>query len=242
MNRITGSMMGAVVVAAGIPGWAVASDGKDTLRKAAKALKSVRVVQYDAAYSAAGWVKPFVPTIEAQAIVGGQSEWDITRFHCKVKLTPSGLEHPIEMTAGSDGDVYYLIDTALKTVYQDMDPAVLGRHARNLQRIVLDDFASQEPLKEALEAEKVELKGSADVTGEACDRVVVKGESPAETHWFFSKSDHLPRRVQRVYVRNDERGTTELTLSNLRVNPKLTEDPFTLRVPAGYKKTDEFPP
>ncbi len=40
----------------------------------------------------------------------------------------------------------------------------------------------------------------------------------------------------------ENRGTTELTISQLVINPKFKANPFKLVVPNGFKKTDEFAP
>jgi hypothetical protein len=141
-----------------------------------------------------------------------------------------------------------LIDPQAKIAYQDMDPAVLGADSRNLQRVILPEFSADEPFKEALEAESVEIAGSESVAGEDCHRVTVKtGEpSPAAVDWYISKKDYLPRKVVRTYNnRSDPEGspgTTELTISQLVVNPKLKADPFKLVLPSGFKKTEEFAP
>ncbi len=50
-----------------------------------------------------------------------------------------------------------------KTVYADMDEAVLGTHSRNVQRVLLGEFVAKEPRAEDLKAEKVELKEAVEI-------------------------------------------------------------------------------
>lgn len=209
------------------------------LEKAAEAMKKAEIVRYDVEVRASGWVKEFVPDVDGSATVGDQSQWEIDRFHCRVRITDSDGK-VAEREAGSNGEVFFLIDPSTKTAHEDMDPTVLGPDSRTIRRTVLSAFASPKPLKAELAAESIELGGSEDVAGVPCDRVNVVLEGRTDS-WFFAKSDGLPRRVLRKIVRDNGEGAVDTTLRSLTLNPKIDGDPFALRVPAGYRKTDEFP-
>jgi hypothetical protein len=130
--------------------------------------------------------------------------------------------------------------------HEDMDEAVLGSQARNIQRALMREFGAPEPFKTALEAESIELKGMAKVGEEECYEVNIKTDNPPELLWYISRKDFLPRKVVRIYPNQQdpegEKGTTELAIFDLKVNPQLGSDPFKLLVPAGFTKTDEFAP
>lgn len=244
-------------------------EAREILKKANAATKLVKRISYHAQFTGTGWVIKFVADVRGTTVMDGRSEWDIDRFRSKVKLRKprkddsdestdgskekSKTEDPWSSevqayTAGSDGDVYFLIDPAAKMAYEDMDPAVLGSNGRNIQRLVLPQFSAEEPFKKELEAESVELIGTESVAGEDCYRLTIKTceTSPAAVDWYFSKKDWLPRKVVRIYNnRKDpegEPGTTELTISRLVLNPKLSKNPFKLVVPPGFTKTDDFAP
>ncbi|MGD2111055.1 MAG: DUF2092 domain-containing protein, partial [Phycisphaerae bacterium] len=157
-----------------------------------------------------------------------------------------GSEELIEVTAGSDGDVYFLVDPKTKMAHEDMDVAVLGTNARNIQRPVMGEFADAKPFHDILEpdgdAPTIELKGTTKIADHDCYEVLVKGKSPPEFQWFISKTDFLPRKVVRTYEQEGEKGTTELAISDLKINPKLDKDAFKVDVPPGFTKTDEFAP
>ncbi|UCE60530.1 MAG: DUF2092 domain-containing protein [Phycisphaerales bacterium] len=217
------------------------SEATKVLEKSAEALTQVKFARYDAAYKGTGWATQYVPTIEGSVVLGEPSEYDILRFRCEVKLTPTGSEETLEYVVGSDGDLHFLIDAKEKMVYADMDEAVLGTRQRDLQRALLRDFVAKEPLANDIKAEKVELKDVETVDGVECQQVHVTYGETREAVWFISKKDQLPRRVVRVY-KNDkgEIGTTELTLSELKVSKKVDLTQFKLTVPEGYKRTDDF--
>jgi hypothetical protein len=111
------------------------------------------------------------------------------------------------------------------------------------------EFSDPKPFAGILEPEEgdppaIELKGDAKVGDQECYEVVIKPTGPQapEVHWLIAKKDLLPRKVVRVYERNGEKGTTELAVHDLKVDPKLGTDPFKLVTPPGFTKTDEFAP
>lgn len=222
---------------------AASTEGREILKKAGEAAKKVKLISYKADYQATKWVTQYVPAVTGTVILGEQSKWEIPSFFCKVKLQKYGSEETKEFTAGSDGDVYFLIDPTTKMAHEDMDQAVLGSESRNIQRVLMREFSQPEPFAELLEAESIELKGTAKIGEEECYEVNVKTERPPELLWYFSKKDFLPRKVVRIYKNpEDEEGTTELTVLDLVVSPKLDKDLFKLVVPPGHTKTDEFAP
>jgi len=222
---------------------ASADDPKEILKKSEAALQKVKFVRYDGKYKGIGWATEHVPSIEGSVMLGEPSEYDIDRFRCEIKLTPVKSDKTIELTAGSDGDVFYLLDPAVKTVYADMDVAVLGTHSRDLQRILMRPFVAKDPLADELKAEQVALEGTVDVAGEACYEVHVTTSETQEIVWFISTKDWLPRRVDRHYKNpKGEIGTTQLVLSDVAAELTFTPVPFKLKVPEGFTKTDEFAP
>lgn len=224
----------------GTPG---SDEGRAILMKAVEETARTKLVRYEADYKGTDWITEHVPEIQAKVIVGEQSKWKLDRFRSEVKIKAKDAEEVVELTGGSDGDEFFLIDPKTKMVHVDMDPIVMGAHSRNLQRVVLSDFAAAEPFEEALKAKEIELKGTADVAGVACDEIAVTSEDGQQRAiWYFAKADHLPRRVVRIYKNPEgKEGTTDLTLTNLVVNPRIA-DPFKPVVPSGFTKTDEFAP
>ena len=222
---------------------ATPGDAREMLRKAEAALEKVRFVRYEGTYKGTGWARQYVAGIEGSAMLGEPSEYDIARFRCEVKLTPPKSEDMVELTAGSDGDLYYLIDVATKTVYADMDVAVLGKHHGQIRRILMLPFVTEDPLTDDLKAEKIELMDPAVVAGEACHQVRVTRSETQQVVWFVSKKDWLPRRVDRFYKNEEgEIGSTQLLLSDVAAESTFTLEPFKLKVPEGFTKTDEFAP
>ena len=217
-------------------------EAKAIISKAAAALKAVKSVSYTTHYKGTEWIAARVPEIRGRVVMGGRSEHDIDRFFCELKLTPPGSSELRELSAGSDGDEYFLVDPSTKTVYQDMDMAVLGSAGRGIHRALLRVFTDPKPFDEVIRSGTMDLKDETKIGDEECYVVHLKPSDPPETVWYFAKKDLLPRRVTRLYKREDKEGTTELSLTDVVVNPTFVRSPFKPVVPKGYTKTDEFAP
>lgn len=251
MRRVTGVLLGLFIMSGAMAQDAGTksgepTDGRKILKKAAEAVKAVKLVGYEAEYSSTGWVKPYVADVRGKVVVGDQSKWKLDRFRCEVTLKLPDSEESLEYRAGSDGEMFFLVDSKTKTVYADMDSAVLGSQGRNIMRVLLPQFGAPDPFKEELEAKTIELKEEETVHGEPCYHVYIKPEAPPEQDWFFSKRDLLPRKVVRSYINQQdpkaEKGTTQLVITDLEANLRVADDPFKVNVPKGYTKTDEFAP
>ena len=231
-------------------GIAIASEGHKLLKKSKSALAKVKVVSYRGAFKGTGWVETLVPQVNGSVLMGHPSKWDEPRYRAQVTFTTSGSTDPIEMTAGCNGDEYFLVDTKTKKVHVDMDSAVLGSGARNVQRVLFDALVSDEPFGDDLDAKTIEMRGTEDVGGVECHRVFVEGKGvPGDPmiEWLIGTKDSIPRGLRRIYnhrkdPENGEKGITELLIANLKVNPRTGKNPFDPTIPEGFTQTDEFAP
>ena len=225
---------------------AKSAEAMEIMKKAEQAAKKIKLARYTAEYKATGWVTKHVPHVEGTAVIGEPSEYDLLRFFTEIKLTPYDTKEIVQVSAGCDGDLSYLIDPKAKMVYADIDAAVLGSHERGVQRLLVREFVAEEPFADELKAEKMKLKEDVQVGDEKCHQVLVELQPGRSTIWSISQKDFLPRRIERIYAnRQDpeaEPGTTTLTLTNVVAETKFRIEPFQLKVPPGFAKTDEFAP
>ncbi len=220
--------------------------GYPILKKSEAVMKRLGRISYSADYKGTGWIKEFVPSVSGIVVVGKRSKWDVTEFYCHVKITPTGSTDVIDLTAGSDGDVYFLIDPKTKIAHEDMDPIVQGKYSRDLQRVVLTEFAAEHPFGEDLKPESVTWKGSESIGGVDCHHIHIATETPPALDVYVAKNDYVLRRVTRTYANREDPkkkpGTSDLTLTELTIDPPARRSPFKLHLPDGYTKTDEFAP
>lgn len=218
----------------------------DVIARSKAALANVERVSYRAEYEGSGWLQARVPAVKGVVVMGPESEWDIARFRCEVTLKSSDSDEELRFISGSNGDIYFLIDPTTNMAHEDMDPAVLGSHGRDIQRVLMAEFVSKDPYGKEIEPGNLKLSGSQRVGNEDCYEIQIDSDSPPKMVWLVSKKDFLPRRVTRIYPnRSDpdgEPGTTQLTLFDVAVNPTHDENPFVLHLPDGYTRTDDFAP
>lgn len=212
------------------------------LETSAKALKAVERVRYDIDYLRTAWLTERVPAVSGTVTMGPVGEYDVPRFFAELVITPHEGD-AVKVTAGCNGDDYYIIDSATKTAHQDMDPGVMGSQSRNVQRVLMEDFTSKEPLKDFFDAPKLALLPQETVNGERCLVVEATSEDDNTMRIAMAESDGLPRRYQRfIKNRSGEVGEIAIVLSHLKVNLPLPTDTFLLKVPIGYTKSTEFAP
>lgn len=222
------------------------TDPSEILKRADEACRKVEAASYSVVARSTAWLESRVPSSEGEVVVAGKvkGQQDVGKFRVKARTRPPGGGEAVELVGGSDGENFFLIDSATKTVYEDIDPAVMGRSARAIQSLIIRPFVDAEPFTNEFKAEKLELKETADVDGESCYQVhITYADAQGEAVYFFSKKDLLPRRRDRI-INNPEQGkaTRELIISKLQVNPALPDSTFKAEVPEGYKKTDDFAP
>ena len=211
------------------------------LREADAALRAVDSVHYRVTTTPIGRASSWIPRTEGEMVLDG---WDGTmpeRFWGRVTTHLPDADEPVELTAGGDGDSYYLLDHETKRAYFDIDPNVIGKARRALSTAQMLEFVHDSPLDADLRAEAVELVGEEQVAGTPCHRIrVVYGGGPGEATWFISKEDLLPRR--RVQVYGGGESGVDITLTHVKVDPDTDPDRFELRLPEGYELIDDFAP
>jgi hypothetical protein len=221
------------------------AEALDILRKVDVKIKEIDSVSYRAVLEASGVALNFVTSAEGQAVlVGWAEELQMpSRFFARVKFRPQEAE-PFEMTAGGDGDTYFVIDHRTKKGYEDMDPGVMGSQGRTLRGFGMVEFVHPHPFDDELGAQTVAYQGLEAVGGEECHKIhVVYAGGQGESTWYFSKADLLPRRRTRHFeIPSRGKGAVDITVSELRIGPEIDPSMFKMKLPEGYERVDDFAP
>jgi hypothetical protein len=152
-----------------------------------------------------------------------------------------GSEEVRHFTAGHDGRTFYLIDWQSDTVHANADRAVLGSDGRIAQSIGMLEFVHPTPFDDEINADEVELRGTAVVADQECHVIDVEyAFGQGEATWYFSTKDLLPRRVDRVFRRDGDIATTVLEVTNLTVEPAVEDGDLAVKVPEGFERTSVF--
>lgn len=220
------------------------TDGMEILRKADAAVKKIKLVQYKATARGLGADEGRSPTTEGTAALSGWENRGPAKYRYEVKVKQPASDEVAEYTAGCDGDITYLIDPAKKIAYADIDPAVLGSSARMVRAISVGKLVDPDGFADELKAEKIELAGSTKIDDVECFELHITYDGRGgEGTFAIAKTDFLPRRIVRYFQRPDgEKRGREVVLSEVKINPNIDKDPFTLTVPEGFTKTDDFAP
>ena len=221
------------------------TDPLEIVKKVDAAAKAVKTVKYNVSLKATGAIAARSAEVEASFLVSGYVGGAPEKFmaHAKVKLP--GSTEAREISAGTDNDMFFIVDHKNKKAYEDIDPAVMGPAGRVFQLAQMLEFVHDTPFSDEINGRSRELKGSQTIGGVDCYEVhvVYAAEQSPEAIWCFSKEDFLPRRRVDVYSSPDgQQATRTRTITNLVVDPKLDDDAFKLKLPEGYTKTDDFAP
>lgn len=219
------------------------TDPVEILKKADAACKAVDYVQYTASVKGEGAFGSS-PKASGTIVLKGWNNGRAAQSRIEAKIERPDSSDVREVTVGSDGKTYFLIDAKEKKVYEDIDPAVIGSSGRGVGLLAMGEYVHPEPFSDEIKGTKQELKGSTKVGDEDCYEIhVTYTEGGQEATWYFSKKDFLPRRVDRFrQTPTGEKGSSQLIVTKLTVDPKLDKDPFKLVVPEGFTKIDDFAP
>lgn len=219
------------------------ADPKAFLGEVIKALGSAKVVSYEVDYVVTGWFGFFLPNIKGTVIMGKDTDLKSQRFQSNLTVEPVGSSEKTTLAAGADGSHYWVVDEVTKTVHVDMDPAVVGKNRWGIEFAMVKEFAAPDPFAEILKEGEIKVEGMTKVGDIECVSLRLRSPNQPEALWEFAMADHLPRRI--TFAQTNEKGDegrAVMTLNKLTVNPTFAKEPFTLVVPEGYKKTDEFAP
>jgi len=231
----------AASVAAEEPAPARSPQALEILQKVDATIKAVSAARYKVKGTPSGVATNFVGPGEGSVVLAGWTGRLPEKFLIQAKGERAG--QPVEVTAGGNADGYFLIDHRAKKAYEDIDPAVLGSSANTLFGLAVFEFVHDAPYDDELKADKLELVGTADVSGVECHEIrVVYAGGQGETSWFFSKKDFLPRRRVQKFTTPQGEGAIDRTITDLEVDPQLADSLFVLKLPEGYEKVDDFAP
>jgi hypothetical protein len=219
------------------------SEAVRILRKVDAAAKAVGGVRYKVTAVPSGVATNFAPPAEGGGVMFGWAGQGPERFNMRVKTVARGSGEPIEVTGGSDSENYFLLDHLGKKAYQDFDPAVMGAGGNALFGVTMAEFVHPTPFSDEINADTAELQGTEQVGGVECHKIhVVYSGGRGESTWFFSTEDFLPRRRIRHLTTPQGDGTIDVTITDLEIDPEVGADTFTLKLPEGYEKIDDFAP
>ena len=231
-----------IAMVLGFAGAATAEDGElkdpvEILKKVDSASKAVKSVKYNASVKGRGDAPSQRPATDGSVIlVQVGDDGASNKFRIIGKGTMPNSAETIEFDMGGDGETFFLIDPVSKIAYEDIDPAVVGRAGRIGRALIMREYTHPTPFSDEINGDKQELQGVVKVGDHDCYKIHVVYQNASEAVWYFSTKDFLPRRVERI-IGN---GGSDLIVTDLVVEPKISDDTFKLVLPEGFTKSDDF--
>lgn len=223
------------------------ADPREILKKADAAARKVKLVFYVFKAEGVGALAARSPTMEGSATLGGDARSGAgpSKYRYETTIKQPGAKRSVKLTVGSDGKRHFLLDEQTRKVHGGADRAVIGKRGIAIVRFCgMFEFGHPAPFKDELNAHKVVLNGTEKIGDVECYRIaVIYARGQQETTWWLSTKSHLPRRVRRLQkLPGGQVGGTQLTLTQVAVNPSFFVDPFKLIVPKNYTETSEPAP
>jgi len=214
------------------------------LKQSDAALRKVTSVKFKATATPSGIATNFIGAAEGKGVMTGWDGQAPKQFFAHVMASQPGSEEKMELSGGSNGDLFFLLDHAHKKAYEDMDSGVMGSGRNALGAINMPEFLHPNPFDDEIGAEAVELAGVETIAGVECHKVeVTYAGGQGKSTWFISTEDMLPRRRVRYFnIPQQGEGTLETTITELVVNPEIEASVFDLDLPEGFEKVDDFAP
>ena len=226
-------------------GMKVDAEAVEILKRAAVAMKGIAAVRYEARIEPGGIGETFWPRAEGSAILAGWSDFlrRPARFWIHIDTVRKGSEEVVPVTMGGDGDSFFVIDHGTRRGYEDMDPGVLGAHQQTLSRFEMTEFVLEDPYRDEIEANGVELVGVESFEGEDCYKIRVQySAGRGEATWLLAVEDVLPRYRKQSFSIPQGEGSLAITFTDLKIDPRIEPGLFKMTLPVGYQQINDFAP
>ncbi|MCC6660575.1 MAG: TlpA family protein disulfide reductase [Phycisphaerales bacterium] len=155
---------------------------------------------------------------------------------------------PTTVQISDQGDTITYINMDKKEYHKDMAKYVNQRGIEPLVYCWIPEIAEGDKLNKTPFATYLTVPGGltgrpAESVGDLpCDVVVANyGPNQPTRTWWFSKEDHLPRKLEWDFSAGGVPGKFVWEISNLKSNPPLVPAMFELPVPEGFKKFEPPP-
>ena len=217
-------------------------DAVEILRTTDAVCKAIQSVRYSISMEGAGALAERLPRAKALVMESGWADFFPEKFMVSLDVSMPEISEPLRVTGGSDGNKYYLINPATKTVHSDFEFGIFGHFVQAVYGGLVAEFLIDEPFDSEIECPDKTLEGIVDVEGEPCYEIVIRytNERNTETTWWISTRDYMPRKRTDISDMEDgERGGRTYTLADVVVEPRLKSNFFALEVPEGFTETNQ---
>jgi thiol-disulfide isomerase/thioredoxin len=234
--RLTGLRLVGLAVGLAIPGLADPPNAQDILHQAGAAIGELKAVRYQAHGEAGGALALRVPKMDGTVTMIRVPVGENVKLRLDAQVTPPMQSQPVTLQLASDGKKVTMTEHAAKVFIQRDLPGG-GLLLNNAAPLLVGELAAARPFEREAKAVSLQHAGAEMVGDVDCDIVhAVFAPGGDEVRWYIAKTDHLPRRVQRIIQTPVGRTTITTTLLTLDTQPQVQEEAFRLEKPAGFEE------
>lgn len=211
-------------------------DARAILQQGDAAVRAVRAVRYVGRGEIEGAMAVRMPRMNGTVTQAAIADTELPRVRIEGEVLLPQQTQPIRIDLANDGKSVTLREYGRKLfVRRDLPGGANLLTAANA--LLIRELTSARPFERETQAQTIEYVGTEKVGDVECDVIhVTFGSDGNAVRWFFGKSDHLPRRVQRFMPTPGGRSTITTSLSSLDVEPAIKDDVFRLDKPADFSE------
>lgn len=217
-----------------------ADPGRRVMLDASRAVRDLNSLSYRAHFYGTGPIEQIAPRGEGliRLLRSPRSERVWLQRATGAGVTKAGDPEMNFDIAWLDSSVEW-IDHAQKKVLARPTRQAKGPAYQVAGPARLTELTDVIPLSKELQADGYTLEDTVELDGVPCQVVLITlPGGRTQTRWWIAETDHLPRKMARLFAGPSGSGEIGLELTQVIPNPPLTEDDFHIPVPAGYTRDE----
>ncbi len=118
-----------------------------------------------------------------------------------------------------------------------------GAHYQLPMQLRPTGLFTADPLAAQLASKEIKVEKNAEAGGTLCDVVLVSTDGRRDrTRWYFAKSDHLPRKIEKVIESPMGSGTSYVEFGDIQINKDIPATALQMVTPEGYTSDENVTP
>jgi thiol-disulfide isomerase/thioredoxin len=223
------------VLSLAAPSRAETPDAREVLSQAEAAIRAVKAVRYKAHGEAQGALAARMAKMDGTLTLVPIPGADIPKVRVDAQVIPPQQSTAVAFQLAADGQQISVAEHGSRTFVQ-RDLISGASLLNNVSVLFIREFGLEQPFAREAKAASLTYVGVETVEGVECDVIhAVLNPSGDEVRWFFGKTDHLPRRVQRVSPSPIGQTTITTSLTSLETLSGAEEEQFRLAKPDGFR-------
>lgn len=210
-------------------------DARSVLDAAVAAAKAVKGLRYEAVGEASGILALHIPKMTGTVVIIRQADSEWPKLRVDAEVSALDRQQPAtKLELAHNGRIVTIADHAQRSYAAQNLPQGAALLARSLP-LLIRELASTPPYERETAAETIEHLGVETLDGVECDVIrVAYGQNEGETRWHIARSDHLPRRVERLIAVSGNKTSLTTVLSGIEADPDVSDSIFRVAKPAGF--------